>query len=174
MSKERIEFGWLERFAHRIDTINDKVGKIVAFLIIPLTGVIVYSVILRYIFNKPQVWTWDLSLEFFGFIILLGVGYTLLQGKHIRIDIVVSSLPQRARKIVELLALLVILFVAAILLWQGGIKGWESMLEKERLSSAWAPYVFPVKMMFPIAAILLIFQVIAQAIRLLTPPKREK
>lgn len=45
-----------------IDAINECTGKGVGFLIIPITLIITLEVILRYVFNRPTIWAWDVNL----------------------------------------------------------------------------------------------------------------
>jgi len=37
------------------------VGRVVAWLIIPLIGVLVYEVIMRYGMNRPTMWAYDIT-----------------------------------------------------------------------------------------------------------------
>lgn len=49
----------LERFLHYIDTTNDKVGRGVAFLLVPLAIITITEVVARYVFDRPTLWAWD-------------------------------------------------------------------------------------------------------------------
>ena len=46
---------------HAIDVLNEKMGNAVGWIIIPLALLIVMEVILRYVFNKPTMWAWDVD-----------------------------------------------------------------------------------------------------------------
>ncbi len=159
----------LEHFLHYIDRINEKIGQGVSFLLIPIAIITIIEVILRYIFNKPTLWVWDTNLQIFGIVILLGVGYTLLHDRHVRVEVIMTRVPPKVRLFLELLAMLMLMYVAAELVWQGGINGWESFVNRERLNTIWAPPIFQIKMLYPIAGILLFFQCVAKIIRELQP-----
>lgn len=155
----------IERLADKMDTVNRYIGKYVAWFIIPLALITIFEVIMRYVFDRPTIWVWDLSLQIFGVLILLGGGYTLLVDKHVNIDIVQTSLPTRPQMIFKMLAMLMIMYFAIMLIWQGGIMGWQSLMERERINSLWAPPIYQIKMLIPIGAFLIFFQALAKFFR---------
>lgn len=159
----------LANFLQYIDKVNDKIGKGISFLLLPIAVITVIEVILRYVFNKPTLWVWDTNLQIFGIIILLGVGYTLLYDRHVRVEVIITRVPPIGRVVLELIALLMLMYVAVELLWQGGIDGWESFIERERLNTIWAPPIFHIKMLYPIAGTLLFFQCLAKLIHEIQP-----
>ena len=59
-----------------IDKTNEWVGKAVSFLLIPLVLITAYEVVMRYIVERPTIWSWDLNIQIFAAIIMLGGGYT--------------------------------------------------------------------------------------------------
>lgn len=169
-----VETKGVERFLHYIDKANDKVGQVVYLVLIPLTVVTMTEVIARYVFNSPTMWAWDVNLQAFGIVILLSGGYVLLHGRHVRIEALTPYIPQTARLVIELLAMLLIMWVAAILIWQGTIAGWDAFVARETTSSTWAPPIFHIKMLFPVAGLLLLSQSLANFIRtFLTLLRRE-
>jgi TRAP-type mannitol/chloroaromatic compound transport system permease small subunit len=155
----------LERFLHYIDQANEKVGQFVYLLLIPLTIVTITEVIARYVFNSPTMWAWDVNLQAFGIVILLSGGYVLLHGRHVRLEAITPYMPRTARLVIELIAMLLIMWVAIVFMWQGTIAGWDAFVARETTSSMWAPPVYHIKMLFPVAGLLLLFQGLANFIR---------
>ena len=99
-----------ERFLHYIDVTNNKIGQTVAFVLIPMALITIYEVVSRYVFNSPPLWAWDVNLQLFGIVILLGAGYTLLKDRHVKVEAVLMYLPNRARLIIEIIGMLVLLW----------------------------------------------------------------
>ncbi len=155
----------LERFLHYIDTINEKTGSVVAYLLYALVFVTLFEVVARYVFNVPTIWAWDVNLQIFGIVILLGGGYDLLHGAHISIDAIPEKLSPRGRLVLGLIGMLVLMFVAVVLVVWGGIVGWQAFVAKQRLNTLWAPYVFHIRMLYPVCGLLLFFQGLAKFIR---------
>ena len=76
---------WLSRF---IDNINEWVGRGTAWVTLALVLVVFIGVVMRYLFNTSFVFTQELEWHLFGFIFLIGAGYTLLHDGHVRVDII--------------------------------------------------------------------------------------
>jgi TRAP-type mannitol/chloroaromatic compound transport system permease small subunit len=76
------------RFITRcIDTLNDWVGRSVAWVTLVMVLVVFVDVVMRYAFNTSFVFTQELEWHLFAVVFLLGAGYTLLYDGHVRVDI---------------------------------------------------------------------------------------
>ena len=73
---------------HLIDNINEWVGRGTAWVTLGLVLVVFTDVVMRYLFNTSFVFTQELEWHLFGFIFLIGAGYTLLHDGHVRVDII--------------------------------------------------------------------------------------
>ena len=67
-----------------IDGINEVVGKAVSFIAVIFAGMIIYDVIMRYGFNAPTTWAFDLTKMLYGFYFVMLGGYALRHGAHVR------------------------------------------------------------------------------------------
>src|SRR5687767_14232913 len=94
---------WVIRWLVRtIDGFTDWTGKAVAWLTaLPLVFVIVYEVILRYAFNDPTIWAFDVSYMLYGSLFMLGAAFTLLHQGHIRTDIFYGKWSPRVQGLVD-------------------------------------------------------------------------
>ena len=104
-----------------IDKTNEWVGKAVSFLLIPLVLITAYEVVMRYIVQRPTIWSWDLNIQIFAAIIMLGGGYTLLNKSHVVVDVLVVNMDARKRAILDLITSF-FFFMGMIVLLAGG---WE-------------------------------------------------
>jgi len=152
-------------FLRSIDSISEWSGKMVSFLIIVITGVTIWEVILRYIFNSPTIWAFDAAYLIFGAYGVLGGAYTLYFRGHVNVDILYGRLPLRVRAIVDLVTSIFFFLFCGLLLWKGGEMAWDSLKILERGSSAWSPPVYPIKLAIPLGAFLLLLQGTAKFIR---------
>jgi len=106
---------FLTRLAACIDSLNAWMGRGVAWVTTFLVVVVFLDVIMRYAFNTSFVFTQELEWHLFGFIFLMGAGYTLLHEGHVRVDIVYQRLDRKAQAWVDLVGCLVFLFPGAIM-----------------------------------------------------------
>lgn len=69
------------------------------------------GVIMRYFFNSPLVWTEEVQLWCFVWVVFLGGGATFRLGEHVSIDILVDLLPKALQKIVKVVEYVVVIAV---------------------------------------------------------------
>ena len=56
----------LEKIVHKIETLSVWTGKIASWVMVILMLVICFEVVMRYVFVKPTIWGYELSLMFGG------------------------------------------------------------------------------------------------------------
>jgi TRAP-type mannitol/chloroaromatic compound transport system permease small subunit len=150
----------MDRFLDSIDKINERVGQIAKWLVVILTGVLVYDVFLRYIFNAPTIWAFDIGYMLGGSFFTLGMGYTLLHNAHVRIDIFYSKFSPKKQAIIDIILSLIVFFPAfGLLFFQLIPYVYRSWAEGERsLESFWRPPIYPFKTVLLISVAFLLLQ----------------
>lgn len=99
----------LKRISRGIDRINLWVGRGVAWVTLVVVAVVFTDVVMRYAFNTSFVFAQELEWHLFGFIFLMGAGYTLLRDGHVRVDIFYQRLSPRGQAWINLLGVLLML-----------------------------------------------------------------
>jgi len=152
----------LDAVVECINATNEWIGRIFSLGVLLMFVLVIIEVFLRYLFNSPTVWTNELTQMIFGAYIILSGGYILKKGGHVNVDIVFSLLSPRGQAILNLLTFPVFLAFGAMMLIYGSSLAWESMTILERSESAWNPPIYPVKLMIPLGALLLILQALVE------------
>ncbi len=106
----------LKRLANGIDKINEYVGRFVSWITTLLVVVVFADVVMRYLFNMSFVFTQELEWHLFGFIFLMGAGYTLLHNGHVRVDIIYQRLGPKAQAWINLFGTIFFLFPGCFLI----------------------------------------------------------
>lgn len=155
----------LARLVRLIDALNRTVGRIVAVMVLALMALIVAEVTLRYGFAAPTVWGTELSTFLFATYVLLGGGFALLNGDHVRMDVLYGRLPPRGRAALDVLTAPFALLYCYILLVEGGAMVVEAIATGRRHSTDWAPLLWPWLLALPVGAGLLALQAVAHIVR---------
>lgn len=155
----------MARFLHFIDNANEWIGKVVSFFVLAIMVVIIYEVLMRYLFVKSQLWVPETSVFFFGTLFVLGGGYNLIHGGHVKLDVLYIRLSPRTKAILDLVTSILFFIFCGVLIWKGWLMAWDSLLVREKTPSAFAPPLYPFKMVIPIGAALLMLQGVAKFIR---------
>jgi TRAP-type mannitol/chloroaromatic compound transport system permease small subunit len=155
------------RFVKIIDRISLYTGALSAWLIIPLTLVVIYEVAMRHFFNAPTIWCYDASWMIFAAQFLIGGAFTHMRDGHIRIDIVYAVMSDRSKKIYDTLINVIVILPPMVLFgWAGVLFSMEAFTADERLSTTnWLFPSGPPKALIPLGFFLLALQCLAEILR---------
>ena len=106
-----------ESFCRLVDSINERAGRIVSWLFIPLTLLVVTDVFTRYVLNRPWFYL-DINVQVMGILIVMGAGYCYLHNGHVSVDILITRLSARKRAILEVILFPLVLGALGPLLWK--------------------------------------------------------
>lgn len=87
-------------------------------------GLIVYSVVLRYAFNRPPVWVDDVVGFLLVGTVMLAAAHTLRRGEHIGVDILTERLGPRGRRWAQAWGMSGVAVVSLILI----VNGWNTAM----------------------------------------------
>ena len=150
-----------------IDAFSDWSGWLIAWLIVPLIGIVVAEVVTRYMMGASLIWVHDSTYMLYGTLFMLGAAYTLRHKGHIRSDFIYVNLPVRWQGFIDAIAYVCFFFpVLLFLLWFG----WENFqnawrLGERSIASAWRPVLYPFRAVIPLAALLLLIQGISETLK---------
>jgi TRAP-type C4-dicarboxylate transport system permease small subunit len=77
------------------------------------------DVILRYFFNKPFLWSFDLVEFVMVGCVFFGLAYTELRDGHVNITLVFDHFPPRIKPFISILNHLIMLAIGILITWQG-------------------------------------------------------
>ena len=154
-------------FLFFIDYLSTWVGRVFAWLILVLTVAMSYEVFVRYALNAPTTWAFDFSYITYGALFLMAGAYTLAQNSHVRGDFIYRKWSPRMQATLDLV-LFVTFFLPGVcaLVYSGW--GYAKTSVQFREVSIFSPAgipVFPLKVLIPVAGLLLLIQGIAEIIR---------
>ncbi|WP_458756383.1 TRAP transporter small permease subunit [Afipia sp. TerB] len=148
-----------------ITRLNDFIGRWVALLILVIFVLLITEIGFRYVLGAPMVWTGELTQMVFGVYAVLSGGYILAHGGHVNVDLIYTRFSARTKAIIDVMtSALFFLFIGA-LLYFGSSLAYESMEFWEHSQSAWNPPIWPVKLMIPVGAFLILLQGIVKLAR---------
>lgn len=156
----------MDKIAGAIDAFNEKFGFYSSYLILPLIVVVVWEVLMRYGFNTPTSWAFELTVFLYGVHFSFALAYAHKHNTHVAIDVLEARLPARPRLILRIVTNAV-LFIPSIgmLTYHVCVMAVNSWQQWEHASSSWAPAIYPLKSLMAIGFILFFLQGLAKLIR---------
>ncbi len=156
----------LKSLSLRLDQVADLVGRSAAWLALALVLVTFAVVMLRYLFQLGWIAMQESILYLHASLFLLGTAYTLRKDGHVRVDIFYRGFSARRKALVDLLGTLFLLLpVCGFLLWAS----WDYVatawsIHEGSQEAGGLPYVYLLKTLIPLTALLLIVQGVSQVL----------
>jgi len=149
-----------------IDAVNERIGRLVYWLVLAAVLVSALNAISRYSLSiSSNAWL-ELQWYLFSFVFLFSAGYTLLHNQHVRIDIITGGLSGRAKAWIDIFGTLFFLAPMAItIMWLSWPVFTDAYRSGEVSTNAGGLLVWPGRLMVPAAFFLLILQAASELIK---------
>ena len=158
---------WMAKTIVSIDRFNKIIGNIVCWITIPLILGMVYEVLARKLFLAPTIWAYDMSRFLYGALFMLGAGYALSKGVHIRADFLYRNFKTKTQGKIDFWLYLLFYFPGLIVfLYMTTIFVQESIMRNERgMDTTWMPYMWPIKSCLWFGIIFLLVQGVSELLK---------
>ena len=144
-----------------IDYISLKTGRATMYLVFVMMFILILSFVTRNIINIPLIWIIEMAQFVMTGYYLLGGGYSMLTDDHVRMDLIYSKLKDKTKALLDSLTSVFLIFYLVVLFY-GSLSSLTYTIEtNQRLFTAWAPYVWPIKSIMTFGILLMLLQSIA-------------
>ncbi|BBU54322.1 TRAP transporter small permease subunit [Mameliella alba] len=181
-------------FVHGVDAMNRFIGRIAMYLIFVLVGVLLWSSVSKVAF-LPSLWTLETAQFVMVAYYILGGPYSIQLGSNVRMDLFYGGWSVKTKAWVDAFTVFFLMFYLVVLLYGAlgslayamgyfGMQpleyfaeffgalftgGFEAAGEKlgylERSSTAWRPFLWPVKLVLAFGIFLMLLQTLAELFR---------
>ena len=149
---------FISSYVNIVDTICEKVGRFVMYWVFFMMFLLILSFVTRNIINFPLMWIIEMAQFTITAYYLLGGGYSMLTDDHVRMDLFYGKLSNKGKAKMDVFTSFFQIFYL-IILFIGSITSLIYTIEtKQKLFTAWAPYVWPIKTLMLIGILLMLLQ----------------
>jgi len=167
---------WMASTINNIDKWSRWIGNVVCWITMPLMLAMVYEVFARKLFLAPTMWAYDMSRFFYGALFMLGAGYALSKGVHIRADFLYRNFKVKTQGLIDFWLYLLFYF-PGLLFFFYMTTGFviESIQRGERgMDTAWMPFMWPIKACLWFGILFLLIQGISELFKSYYAAKKGK
>ncbi|UWR42496.1 TRAP transporter small permease subunit [Phaeobacter inhibens] len=184
----------IKSYVRAIDAMNRLIGRFAMYLIFVLVGVLLWSSISKTFFN-PSLWTLETAQFVMVAYYILGGPYSIQMGSNVRMDLFYGSWSLKTKAWVDAFTVLLLMFYLGVLFYGAisstayslgyfGLEpfqffgdlvmtlvteGLEAASSKlgylERSSTAWRPFMWPIKTILCFGVFLMLLQCLAELFR---------
>jgi TRAP-type mannitol/chloroaromatic compound transport system permease small subunit len=150
-----------------IDSISEWTGKVIMWLPPTAMLIIVWQVVVRYGFDRPAIWAYEISIMVVAAMYALGWTYVHRHGGHIRVDVFYSYLSPRGKAILDTICALLLFFpLLGAMIYVSGSWAWFAWVTGEKSTlTFWHPPIAPLRTAVFLGICLFTLQGISQFIR---------
>lgn len=149
----------LLKFSKAVDWLNAQIGKYVIWLILASTVISAINAAVRKVFDMSSNAFLEIQWYLFAASFLIAAGYTLLNGEHVKIDVVSSHLSKRGQIWIDVIGFTFFLTpVCLVILWFGVPFFLQGYRSGEVSGNAGGLIRWPVYAMIPLGFSLLLLQ----------------
>ena len=174
--------GVMRGFISTVDAVNYRIGRVAMYGIFVLMGILLWSSISKTFF-LPSLWTLEMAQFVMVAYYILGGPYSIQLGSNVRMDLLYGEWSQRKKAWFDLFTVLFLIFYLCVLLYGavsstayslgywgtepfsyfgGLVTGAEEVGRLERSSTAWRPYMWPIKAIMILGMLLMLLQCISE------------
>lgn len=157
----------MKRLVQTIEGLSVWVGRAFGWCILILTLSVSYEVVVRYVFNAPTVWAFDMMVQMYGALFLMAGPYALAQDAHVRGDVLYRLFPVQWQARIDFVLYILFFFPGMLaLFWFGYEIAADSWRYQEvSWNSPARIQIYFFKSLIPVAGLLLIVQGFAEMLR---------
>lgn len=124
--------------------------------------IVTYDVVLRYFFNNPTIWVMELSGYAMALSVTLAAAFTLKEGGHVIVDVVVMRLSKKTRAIMDIVGLLLSEIYVVIFSYQAIMMALKARQYNWHEQTVLGSPLFPYQLIFSLGGFILALMVIAE------------
>nr|WP_113075681.1 TRAP transporter small permease subunit [Sulfitobacter indolifex] len=172
-------------YIRRIDAMNRRIGRIMMYGIFALMGVLLWSTVSKAFF-VPSLWTLEMAQFVMVGYYILGGPYSIQLGSNVRMDLLYGDWSLRRKAWFDLITVFFLIFYLCVLLYgaisstayslgywgtepfsffSGLVTGAEEIGHMEKSSSAWRPYLWPIKVVMIVGIFLMLLQCLSELLK---------
>ena len=174
--------GLIRGFISTIDTVNYRLGRIMMYGIFVLMGILLWSSVSKTFF-LPSLWTLEMAQFAMVAYYILGGPYSIQLGTNVRMDLLYGEWSPRKKAWIDLITIFFLIFYLGVLLYGAVsstayslgywgtepfsffgrlVTGTDEVGRMERSSTAWRPYLWPIKSIMILGMFLMLLQCISE------------
>lgn len=165
MEKPIPETSRLTRFMNGISAFDEKLAEFAGWIVFVMMLTISYDVAMRYLFNAPTTWSFEINRYMLILVVFIGGGWTLPSGGHVSVDIATEHLAKRKKLILDTVTSVMAGAYVLVFLIESVVFTWDAWEHNVRSTEYLAWPLWPIRIFLVLGAALLFLEYILRIVR---------
>ena len=151
----------VKAYVRYVDAFNRVVGRGAMYMIFVMMGILLLSALSRGLLGISYIWVVEISQFLLTAYYILGGPYSVQLDGHVRMDVFYSRWSPKTRATVDAVTSFCVLFYLVVLL-MGAVSSTKYAIQYgQKNYSAWAPPLWPIKVVMTFGILLMLMQMLA-------------
>lgn len=139
----------MKAIADAIDSLSVRISLLARWLTLGLVIVSAYDTFMRFVFNNPPIWAYQMVCILGAIMYVLGWAYVMTTRRNVRMDVLYHLYPPRLKAALDALVQLVLFFpVMGVLLYMSFTWAVRAYVNQEIMATTlWYPPAWPLRFM---------------------------
>ncbi|USG61899.1 TRAP transporter small permease subunit [Sneathiella marina] len=151
----------IRSYVRIVDAVNHRIGRIMMYGIFVMVAILLWSSFSK-TFTLPSLWTLEIAQFAMVTYYILGGPYSIQLGSNVRMDLFYGNWTVRRKAQVDAITIFLLIFYLGVLLYGAIDSTTYSLQYGERSSTAWRPYMWPIKIIMCVGFFLMLLQAISE------------
>jgi C4-dicarboxylate transporter, DctQ subunit len=108
-----------------LDHIIDFMAFLAGILLVAAVLIVSAEIVMRYFFNKPQVWSVEVCEYILFALAFLGAPWLLKRGGHVSVDVISERLSRKTQNYLGLFACGIGVLISVVITWFSMVAAWD-------------------------------------------------
>lgn len=151
----------IRMYVRSVDGFNRRVGRLTMYGFLVMAGVLLWSSFSKTFF-QPSLWTLEIAQFSMVAYYILGGPYSIQLGSNVRMDLFYGNWSDEKKAWFDAFTIFILIFYLGVLLYGAIGSTAYSVQYWERSSTAWRPYLWPIKVIMCAGFILMLLQAFSE------------
>lgn len=156
----------LIKFLDTISALDEKLAETAGWVVVLMMLTISYDVAMRYIFNAPTTWSFEVNRYMLIMVVFVGGAWTLPAGGHVSVDIAVDRVSLRKRQILDLVTSVMAFIYVLVFLVQSISFTWDAIAHNVKSTEYLAWPLWPIRSFLVLGGTLLLLEYVVRIIKI--------
>ena len=144
----------------KISQFNKIMGEMAGWIVVMMMITISFDVAMRYLFNAPTTWSFEVNRYMLIMVVFMGGPWTLTAGGHVSVDLFTETMERRKRVVLDIVTSVMAFIYMLMFTWESVVFTWDAWENAIRSTEYLAWPLWPIRMFLVIGGGLLSIQYI--------------
>jgi len=155
----------LERVIDTISSVDKKLAEAAGWVVVLMMLTISYDVIMRYLFNAPTTWSFEVNRYMLIMVVFIGGSWTLPAGGHVSVDIFTESIGGRKKILLDTVTSVMAGAYVLIFLIESSYFTWEAWEQNIKSTEYLAWPLWPIRSFLVIGSAMLLLEYVIRILK---------